>query len=203
MPKQSALQIALAVFVIAGFIAGDYAVRLYFENKARSHPSVLENPALETGFIDRAGQPLGPSAGDVRNFPSLASDSQRELNQVLDDAARLAFGEPNDPADDRRNDETGTRGSEPRPLTPPVNAAPIKKKHANTDSFRRSVIEDGLPNATPQERNIWFEELKQLDPESIRDILKVREELKVRFRLDDLIGSDSAGKPNSAGTRGE
>ena len=43
----------------------------------------------------------------------------------------------------------------------------------------RDVIEEEMPGVSADERDIWFEELKSLPAEAVRDLLKVRQQMRI------------------------
>jgi len=133
MSRQSRVQFTLVIVVVAVFIAGDYAVRMYLKTNVESHETVFENSGI-------------------------------------------------------------TGDSEPRRLSLPDKVAPIHATPINTDAYKHAAVNDTLPNATPEERNIWYEELNQFDADTIRDILQIRERLKDQFPLADSIDSKPAGR---------
>lgn len=75
----------------------------------------------------------------------------------------------------------------PQPLEMPPDAAPLPSPR-NADAVR-AIIESHLPNATPEERDIWFEQYQHLPPDMVRDILRLRQ----RFR--EVNEPDHAGSP--------
>lgn len=58
-----------------------------------------------------------------------------------------------------------------------VDETPGRQKVASSDrhaAVAKSLIDEELREASPEEREIWFEELKQRPPEEIRELLSLR-----------------------------
>jgi flagellar basal body rod protein FlgG len=64
----------------------------------------------------------------------------------------------------------------PPPRTRPAEAPTTQP--AGHERGVRSVIERELPNATVEERDIWFEQLKELPPGVVEDLLNVRKQFR-------------------------
>jgi flagellar basal-body rod protein FlgG len=88
--------------------------------------------------------------------------------------------------------------SRPRPLSiatyetaeedcdPPADAMrtaqetrPLTRRQLEDQAAVREVIEQEMPEVSAEERDIWFEELKSIPAEAVRDLLKVRKQLRV------------------------
>lgn len=75
----------------------------------------------------------------------------------------------------------------PGPLMPPLNAEPLAEKpqhgDAAADKLIRSIIKEHLPHATPEELQIWFEELRGVPPKVANDMLAIRKLLQPKTAL--------------------
>ncbi|NOX52870.1 MAG: hypothetical protein GXP27_00215 [Planctomycetes bacterium] len=76
---------------------------------------------------------------------------------------------------------SGQASSEPRPTMPEpgrlpasVPATALKTRRDPSADAVRTVIEQEMPDASPDEVEVWAEELKGLGPEAAREILKLR-----------------------------
>jgi flagellar basal-body rod protein FlgG len=61
-------------------------------------------------------------------------------------------------------------GNDGRPLSP---------RDSESRSAVRDVIEQEMPGVSADERDIWFDELKSLPAEAVRDLLKVRRQMRL------------------------
>ncbi len=72
----------------------------------------------------------------------------------------------------------------PGPLMPPLNAEPLQGSRRNSkarqDQVTRSIIKDHLPDASREEREIWFEELQGVPHKVASDLLTIRKLLQPR-----------------------
>lgn len=59
----------------------------------------------------------------------------------------------------------------PRVLPEPENVSPIQPAAPLDEATVRLLIEQELPEATDQERDVWFQQLRDLQPGEIRSIL--------------------------------
>lgn len=60
----------------------------------------------------------------------------------------------------------------------PINETPdVVSPDAAPEAFVRRMIESRLPNASPEEREVWFDELKGLAPEMLEEVLEIRSTL--------------------------
>lgn len=84
-------------------------------------------------------------------------------------------------------------GQAPTPVPAPLDAAPVEATDSESRSEPeddgpdaaavRSVIEQELAHASPEERDIWYEELKTLPAGVVRDLLQVRKQIRALPRL--------------------
>lgn len=58
-------------------------------------------------------------------------------------------------------------------------ARPLTRREREEQAAVRAVIEEEMPETGAEERDIWFEELKSLPAEVVRDLLQVRKQLRV------------------------
>lgn len=70
----------------------------------------------------------------------------------------------------------------PGPLMPPLNAEPLadsqKRSDERDDKMTRSIIREHLPDATEEELQIWFEELRGVPHKVASDLLSIRKLLQ-------------------------
>lgn len=119
-----------------------------------------------------------------------------ESAQKCQAAGPRANGSKRDPALENALGETEAVPTPPEALRAPDNAEPITKNrppltietyelHADVpkdpelaksrkEAALRKIIEQELPNSREDEREIWFEELKGLHPEMVRELLRLR-----------------------------
>ncbi len=75
----------------------------------------------------------------------------------------------------------------PGPLMPPLNAEPLadseKRSAARDDKMTRSIIREHLPDATEDELQIWFEELRGVPHKVASDLLSIRKLLQPKGAL--------------------
>lgn len=64
--------------------------------------------------------------------------------------------------------------SAPQPLVPAPAAAPIDGQTSEREQRARAIVRDELPEATPQELEVWTEVLQGLPPDDIKGILRMR-----------------------------
>ncbi len=62
----------------------------------------------------------------------------------------------------------------PEELAAPADASPIVPRNSEQDTATRTIIQQELPHATLEEREIWFEEVKGMPAQKIRDLLRLR-----------------------------
>jgi len=56
---------------------------------------------------------------------------------------------------------------------------PLTKRERDDQDAVREVIEEEMPDTSAEERDIWFDELKSLPAEVVRDLLQVRQQMRV------------------------
>ena len=64
-------------------------------------------------------------------------------------------------------------------LRPAQCARPLTRRQLDEQAAVRDVIEEEMLETSAEERDIWFDELKSLPAEAVRDLLKVRRQLRV------------------------
>ena len=69
---------------------------------------------------------------------------------------------------------SGEALTEPGRLPPSVPAAALKTRRDPPADAVRTVIQQEMPDASPEEVEVWAEQLKGLGPEAAREILKLR-----------------------------
>ncbi len=87
--------------------------------------------------------------------------------------------------------------SEPGRLPPSVPASSLKRSsHSSTPSSAlRSVVEQELPDAEPDEVDIWSQQLEDLSPDAAREILRLRRALAEPNRLPEGTSDSSSPAP--------
>jgi flagellar basal-body rod protein FlgG len=203
-----------AVLAILGLLAGQLVL----------WRSIPREPASDLLMTDMERHPFD-APGAVRNSPGRqlagsrfgqstddgASDSSVEyFPDALSTGARGSDAEEGVAyllADGRVHPGHGVAGSSPptllKPkhahpdeLSPPSNATPLAPRDDGGDETSRAIIAQELPRATVEEREIWFEELRDLDANTIREILQLRRRIGGRGRLPALLqapaGEDAA-----------
>ena len=99
-----------------------------------------------------------------------------------------------DLGDQKRHRHVQQAGTPPTTVPAPVDASPVEAVDSEPSSDRgevdaadaaavRSVIEQELSHTTPEERDIWYEELKSLPAGVVRDLLQVRKQIRALPRL--------------------
>lgn len=64
-------------------------------------------------------------------------------------------------------------------LRPSQTVRPLTRRQQDDQAAVRDVIEEEMQETSAEERDIWYEELKSLPAEAVRDLLKVRKQLRV------------------------
>lgn len=83
------------------------------------------------------------------------------------------------PIDEERPVDALHTVEETRPAAPPAAAKPLTRRQREELAAVREVIEEEMPETSAEERDIWFDELKSLPAEVVRDLLQVRKQLRV------------------------
>lgn len=65
----------------------------------------------------------------------------------------------------------------PQALSPSPAAAPIDDRTSQREELARSIIKEELPDATAQEREVWYDVLRGLPAEDIKGILRMRKHI--------------------------
>lgn len=172
--RQTALIIGVGVFVVVGNIIGQYAVQRHFEARrltgGDAKPSDVSSP---------------PSLFDLpapRNLGDLSLTTFPE--DVPDRSAALASsaGE-SDPAIDTDRHIQNIDGDSPFTLSSGLPASPARLEatedarpiaRGKASSVIRAIVEQELPDATDEERDIWAEELQGMPAAAMRNVLRLR-----------------------------
>lgn len=187
-------EFVVSLALVASLVS-HFAIQKHFERRARNaalqveaqKPAALKAPMFQ--------QALELAANDKVKLPRFLSEMPPE-SQIV-------------PALDVQRDEPGERHAQvagppntvPAPADAELTTTPPRRE-ANEDGKAavREVIEEELAHASPEEREIWYDELKSLPAGVVRDLLQVRKQLHA---LPRLLGSmpeklASADPPMSA-----
>jgi flagellar basal-body rod protein FlgG len=107
------------------------------------------------------------SAADEANGPELKANIAEGIDRGEADPDSQLASSP------QQNDAA----SQPGKLPAPENASPIRAGHADRDAIRRAIIRQELPHASAEEHQIWYDELKGMPPQMMRDLLRIRNRL--------------------------
>lgn len=131
-----------------------------------------------------AGSGARISRDDVQYFPE-AAQSRPSKDAVAQTGVAIlrADGRLQTVAGPDCAEQIGTADEAPGTLQLPADAAPIEPE----DSALRALIQMELPNATPDELEIWADEMQGLPPESVREILRLRKRLGGRRLIPSWI----------------
>ncbi len=86
-------------------------------------------------------------------------------------------------------------------LRPSHTARPLTRRQQDDQAAVRDVIEEEMQETSAEERDIWFEELKSLPAEAVRDLLKVRKQLRVLSPDHQLSGPSQLQEMTPSQTR--
>lgn len=125
--------------------------------------AALIEPSDESGPMWSWGAP--PSPDEVMlSLPDETSSAVHLLRRLFTANYETSSFESDEPADALR------------PATP---ARPLTRRQLDDQAAVRDVIEEEMLETSAEERDIWFDELKSLPAEAVRDLLKVRKQLRV------------------------
>lgn len=177
-------------------LVGHFAIQRHFESRTRL--------LLQLAQAERAAGSISPLFSSSDNVPTPADIG---LPSCLPDLPKDSHIVPAlDVQADKAADPTGGSKPHPAPVPPPADAdAASNESHGTAkpdDSLSaavRSVIEAELSDSTREEREIWFEELKSVPPDVVRDLLNVRRQLHALPRLLGGIPEKLASTDTSTG----
>lgn len=141
------------------------------------------NAAPASGFVLQAQSncslPLGQCSSGKSAWPLMMTGDATETKTVVQ------------AIDQQPNGKLQTITQIDNPLTPvpaPIDATPVVPSVADESIVQesaavRSVIDQELAQATREEREIWYEELKSLPAGVVRDLLQVRKQIRALPRL--------------------
>lgn len=141
--------------------------------------------------------------------PAATVTSDAEGDRPLDIAwenapssyAESAFGPSNVRVAELEQDDTPTQSTPPAVLPHSDDAAPIiapeepetadespegRRRPAASEALVRDMIAHELPNTSPEERDIWYEELKGLPTDKLVEVLRIRKYLGSTVPLPKL-----------------
>ncbi|MDA0831827.1 MAG: hypothetical protein O2955_16590 [Planctomycetota bacterium] len=145
--------------------------------------TTIDRNAVPDPFDDTGAQPIesGHRDGFVR-----INESEHEV-AALTDAPPLkrSNDSPSKTISDRRNSADKSDSSEsnfppdtdravPQKIVDSDNAVPLPSDHKSTGAFD-SLFDDEWPDATREEREIWGSQLKGIPPETVRELLRLRQ----------------------------
>lgn len=166
---------SVIALVLLASLVGHFAIQKNFERRSRA--------MLRFALADRSLSPQVPLAGPSMDLPEI---DRVKLPRFLSDVQTGGRIMPaleiqgDDPAEDSPRDREA-------PTTVPVPgdsepSAPTARD-AGDSSGVRAVIEQELSHATREEREIWYDELKSVPADVVRDLLKVRKQMHALPRL--------------------
>jgi flagellar basal-body rod protein FlgG len=199
--RQRAFAALFTICVVAVVLGGQFAILRHFEKKlhrdieqfARSpHDTVVEvSPPVGTepdhSQIIESVVPELASADALIESIEPPSPVPFHLSGVFD-RYRRAAGDVQVAATDAECDDPAASAAEPQgpslegghapdELPHVENAAPIDEAQKRRDERTRDIIAHELPTATAEEREVWFDELKGLEPEMTRELLRLRKDM--------------------------
>ena len=116
---------------------------------------------------DENGPLLMPPAFNLPDAVITASADDSLVPQPTGDALPVPAAKPQQAAPRKS-------ASEPDTLSAPADASPIQESQEVRDELTRAIIRQELPNASEEERTIWFEELREFPPRMTADLLRLR-----------------------------
>ncbi len=187
MTRHAAFYCGLAAFVVVGSLGGSYLVtgRLLNERLTQPNPFGSQPDRFEPAGIQSGSPPTNGQAQSISGPITLPQDA-KWLPLDVDETATMADATPSFSAlASSINPTTGSvakaggadnpgTGNAPKPLAPPQDAVPITHADNATNQAIRAIIEQELPNASREAKDIWFEELAGLSPVMVREILQIR-----------------------------
>jgi len=130
---------------------------------------------------------------------------QRALSAVMDGTSMLTFSDTSSDVEDEKQAAPPLRSeveglSEPArlPQSVPAIAVSTSNKAETKHKQLRSIVREELPNAKPEEIDIWSQELKGLSPETVREILRLRRKMGHPINGTEGIKDFSAQETTSA-----
>lgn len=180
-----------------GLVEGRTPVALAFPQEAReisAEPANTEDEFQAGCFLSEATlEPvelaLAESSEDLaENSAELTSDDDTVNGPLLRTPGAIVnedtedTEEPSDPEPPKLAKPIQDFLQTPGPLMPPLNAEPLadsqKRADARDDKMTRSIIREHLPEATDEELQIWFEELRGVPHKVASDLLSIRKLLQ-------------------------
>ena len=184
MTRQAAFYCGLAMFVAVGTVCGNYylTTQLLSEHATdslRFDPQTerFQQAGIQPGVPPAIGQ--ANSVSGPNNLPDNSVWSWPNIDEVpaavssTSDVPMLASSAV-PIADSNANNNDRKSASVPKPLAPPEDAVPIGPANSATNQAICAIIEQELPNASREAKQIWFEELAGLSPAMVREILQLR-----------------------------
>ena len=114
---------------------------------------------------------------DLHYFPESMPRADREPPQSFSSQLAFLTDDQSDGALRVTADATGGGEEAPQALEPNPSAAPIDKQTSLREELARRVIREELPDATAQERDVWYDVLLGLPIKDVRGILQMRKRL--------------------------
>lgn len=171
---------SIVCLVCVATLLGHLGIASYYDSRIkRFFENERENELVE--FI-----PERDSSSSANSHPRRLSHDQL----IVSHFETIEKGLSDQPADALHPQEASD-GADPRRET----IKPLAKSGTSQKSIEKvdvwDVIEQEMPEASAEEREIWYEELKTLPAEAVRDMLKVRRQLQEAASDHDL------AKPNA------
>ncbi len=199
--RYAAFVFALTVAAVTGIVGGQFAVTQRFETSraAAADPDGIGPVKLSAEAMQEFNEfhdSKQPANLSNRLFPrsrwkeqcgaQLQEDEFPGRMQVVANDAPPAEDDdcPSAPATNPQSKAAECPdGPQPRPggipdqLSHPEDASPIEADQEKRDQQTREIISEELQTATPEEREVWFEELKGLAPQMTRELLRLRKRI--------------------------
>lgn len=165
--RQSGNVVSLALLTS---VVANYAIHRHFESQTRKLEAISQAECPGPLILDADSTGLSPSQP-----PRILAADDRDV----DSAVRPAL-QTTDADDLPVSKEAPGQVPHPNdgvPITEHSESAGSKPETQNSKAVR-AVIEDELAGSSPEERDIWYEELKSLPAGVVRDLLQVRKQLR-------------------------
>lgn len=165
----------IAIVLLASLV-GHFAIQKHFERRSQA--------MLRLALTERSSPFKAPSFGPGMDLSEIES---LKLPRFLNDSQTAGQILPAlEIQGDDRSEGTHQEGNTPKPVPAPADADQTPSspsRDAGDSAGVRAVIEQELSHATREEREIWYDELKSVPADVVRDLLKVRKQMHALPRL--------------------
>jgi flagellar basal body rod protein FlgG len=149
-----------------------------------------------------AALPHPPRTADASESTRPSAIPQPMPMPLRTDALPLLPDGPDFPVEPPASAPVTPRFGDGGPVAPGLNSPNVNSPNVNFPhpiSPGRRVIDRALPNSTAEEREVWHEQLKDLSPHDVRELLRLREELgrtpPSTVETRPLLGPSPLGQP--------